>query len=142
MIIDFPNEFPEGTNILTTIPEIEYHNLAKKVCELIPTLITKGSFTGQGTIAERKQKYIEASNPLSLFISECCIEDENGVVSYSKLFTAYVGWLQQKKKRVVKTREFSKSLEDHGLEKRKTSFQENGMWINGWMISGLKLRVS
>lgn len=140
MIIDFPNEFPEGTNIINSIPDIEYENLARKVCDLIVGLIRRGSFTGQGTITERKERYIEASNPISGFIKDVCVKDENSIISYSKLYTAYVQWLQTKKKRTVKTKEFSRSLEDHGLEKRKTSFQENGMWINGWMISGLKFK--
>jgi len=31
MIIDFPNNFPEGVDILSTIPEIEYNNLVRKL---------------------------------------------------------------------------------------------------------------
>ena len=77
LIIRFPNEFPEGKDIVSTIPDQEYKNLAKKVCRILPELIDRGSFTNQGTIKDRKDMYILSSNPLPLFIDDYCIKSDD-----------------------------------------------------------------
>jgi len=35
LIVDFPNEFEEGIDILGTIPEQEYNNLALKITKIV-----------------------------------------------------------------------------------------------------------
>jgi len=89
-IIDFPNEFPEGKDIVNSIPEIEYNNLAKKICSIIRKLIDKGKFSNQGSIEYRKRKYMMASNPLPVFLDEFCIKDSSYFEKYNKLYTEYV----------------------------------------------------
>lgn len=121
VIIDFPNQFPEGKDITLTIPDIEYNNLAKKITEIIPVLLTKGEFTNQGTIEQRKQKYIMASNPLNVFISDWCYERPEEYVRYSEFYTKYVQYLKNKHKRIVSKREFSKCLDIEGWEVRRTT---------------------
>lgn len=120
-IIDFPNEFPEGKDISLDIPEEEYRNLAKKVIEILPNLLSKGSFSNQGSIAERKAKYIMASNPLPYFIEKYCYLDANNYIRYSKFYHVYTQFLKSKKKRIVSKKEFSKILVAECLENRKTS---------------------
>lgn len=145
MIIDFPNEFPEGKDILLSIPEQEYSNLARKVTEILPILIEKGTFTNQGDIFQRKHKYEMASNPLPIFINNCCIvdkEDSETFISYNKLYTAYVGFLKHFKKRRVKTTEFKASLENEGFWIEKTSKKvDDGAWKSGNWIVGLTLKI-
>jgi len=137
VIIEFPNQFPEGKDILDTIPEQEYANLVNKVTQILPNLLKKGSFTNQGSIKERTMKYILSSNPLSIFIEKACIKDENEFVSYGKLYTAYVKFLKDNKKRKVKMKEFKSALEDEGFWVERTSKRneddsfKNGNWING-----------
>lgn len=141
LIIDFPNEFPEGKDIIKTIPDSEYRALAKKVSGILPELIMRGEFSNQGRIADRKQKYIESSNPLSLFIAEYCQEDQTGYIHYSEFFSKYVTYLKRLRRRVISRREFSKVIAQEGYDVRKTSKKVgdefvNGLWIEGYSFKG------
>lgn len=141
LIINFPNEFQEGRDVLETIPDVEYNNLARRVLNTLPLLLKRGSFTGQGSVEERKTAYIEASNPLSLFIQERCFTyDPNSFISYGELFTAYTQYLHQHKRRKVKGREFTDALIDLGFEKVKTTKIVRGESVNGHFIFGLELK--
>lgn len=141
-ILDFPNTFPEGKEILKEIPEQEYNNLCKKVCNILPGLIEKGEFTHQGSIDWRKEKYILASNPLSLFIKESCNREENSFMRYSELYTKYTTYLVKHKKRKISRKEFSGVLEEEGLEVVRTSKKIGDEWVNGSFIDGLEMKTS
>jgi P4 family phage/plasmid primase-like protien len=122
MIIDFPNEFEEtGQEIYLTIPEIEYKNLSKKVCNILSELLNNGKFTNQGNIEERKNKYIMASNPLSIFLAKCCNKDEERYMSYNELYSSYLKFLRINKNRKIGRKEFKSALEDEGFFPEKTS---------------------
>lgn len=137
-IIDFPNEFKEGKDIIGLIPETEFNNLAKKITEILPNLLEKGFFNNQGTIAHRKERYIMASNPLPLFIQNHCINGHNKHILYSRLYTEYVKYLINNKKRKVKMKEFKSSLENEGYYIEKTAFSdENNNYKNGYYVIGL-----
>lgn len=139
-IINFPNQFPEGKNIIESIPQEEYSALAKKVTEILPKLLKQGNFTNQGTIEERKTRYIMASNPLTFFINNVCDQDINGFVRYSELYATYSHYLTISKKRVVNRKEFSKVLAQEGFEARKSTKTINGFYENGYFVEGLKFK--
>ena len=141
IILDFPNQFPEGKDIIRTIPKEEYNNLAKKIIQILPKLIESGTFTNQGNVNVRKNKYIMASNPLPIFLKEYCISDESEFISYNELYTMYVNFLRKKKKRRVKTREFKSALEDDGFWVEKTSKKVNDEFKSGYWIIGLRLKT-
>lgn len=136
MILDFNNQFPEGKDIVEIIPEEEYSNLARKITELLPELLNKGSFDNQGTIEERQQKYIQSSNPLSLFIEEYCEHGFECYVRNSELYKAYFEYLNATKKRTIKLKAFHQLLAEEGIEVEHT--QRNGE--NGRFAIGIKLK--
>ena len=136
VIIDFPNQFKEGKDIIETIPEIEYSNLANKVTKILPTLISCGNFKNQGSIHERKMKYIMASNPLPMFLHKFCDFEINAYVRYSELFTVYCQFLDKIKRRVISRKEFGKCLDIAGYESHKTSHDGD----IAYYINGLKLK--
>jgi|TARA_Y100000034_G_C6897243_1_gene413974 P4 family phage/plasmid primase-like protien len=140
-IIEFPNSYPEGKDITEEIPEVEYNNLAKKVINILPVLLKRGSFTNQGTIPERQNRYIMASNPLPFFLKVCCIMDDNELtfISYGELYTSYCKFLKEHKKRKVTMKEFKSALEDEGywIERTTKKFGESyksNRWIDGIML--------
>lgn len=135
IIIDFPNQFNEGTDIVNSIPEVEYCNLAKKVKRILPELLAKHSFTGQGDTEYRKMKYILASNPLPMFIKQFYVEDHLSWVRYSELYSSYISFLNTQKKRIVTKKEFSKVLTMEGYECRRTT--KNGEL--DFYVEGLRL---
>lgn len=143
LIIDFPNEFPDvGKDILETVPEQEYSNLAKKITLILPKLLKRGTFLNQGDIEERKTKYIMSSNPISMFIKKCCFMGYEEFVSYNELYTAYIAYLKKFKKRRIKTTEFKTALEDEGYYVEHTSKKiDDDAWKNGRWVIGLGLYV-
>ena len=142
LIMDFPNRFPEGKNILLAVPEQEYHNLARKVTRILPELLDAGSFTRQGSIADRKRAYIMASNPLPTFIEEVCSQDVNAFIRYSELYTKYIKYLSEKNKRIIGKPEFGKRLAAEGFEVQRTSKvdESSGLSISDNWILGLDLK--
>lgn len=138
IIIDFPNQFPEGKDITETIPEREYFNLSRKVIDILPGLLAAGTFTGQGTIEERRNKYIMSSNPLPYFIETYCDNDAEGFIRYSELYMAYVGYLKQKKLRIISKKEFSSALTEEGYEIRRTTKTIDEMYQTDRWIEGIR----
>ena len=138
-IIDFPNQFPEGNDILNTIPDVEYNNLALKVIGILPKLLESGQFTNQGTIEQRRDQYVFASNPLEKFIDTWC-EESGEYVRYSTLYTAYIKFLKQNKRRIISKKEFTKSLDIQGFEIRKTNKKIGDVFVNDRFVEGLELK--
>lgn len=145
VIIDFPNQFKEGKDIIKIIPEIEYNNLCRKVINILPNLLNRGSFTNQGTIKDRKEKYIEASNPLPLFVEKFCDIHSGTWVRYSEFYSGYCLYLSKRNRRVVSRQEFSKFLDMEGYEKRRTTkpikdVMGNDKFESGHFIEGICLK--
>ena len=140
LIINFPNDFPEGKDIFLTVPEIEFNNLARKIVGLLPELIEHTNFTNQGSVQERKERYIEYSNPLPLFLNEMYEVDYEGYISYGYMYKNYCQFLIKRKMRVVSREEFSKALTREGYEYRKTSKKIGEDYINDRWIEGLRLK--
>ena len=139
MILDFPNTFPEGHDILQTIPEIEYDNLALKVSNILPKLLKKGEFDKQGSIKERTEKYIMASNPLSFFINKHCLKRYDVFMRYSELYVAYCKYLKSNKRRKIGYKEFNDVLSSEGYEIIRTSKKIGEEFVSGRFIEGLSL---
>lgn len=137
LILDFPNIFPEGKDILKEIPDTEYPNLARKITIILPKLLEKGRFTHQGTIEERTKKYILSSNPLSLFINLFCEKDFNSYLRYSELYMAYRRFLHLIKHRKISAREFNDVLALEGLEIVRTTKKIDGNYVNGKFVEGV-----
>lgn len=140
VIIDFPNQFPEGKDITKTIPEEEYRNLAFKVCKLLPKMIKKGEIYNQGNIEERKQKYIMASNPLPFFLENFCYRSHEVYVSHSELYNSFCKFLTKTKKRLVSRKEFNGVLLQEGLEQRRTTKKINGNFERNYWVEGVTLK--
>ena len=146
MIIDFPNEFPEGKDIVATIPEKEYNNLALKTTQILKELLNKGKFHNQGEITERRNQYIMASNPLPMFLKEFGIFNDKEYIEYNELYNWYLKYLKLKKKRKVSRKEFKMALEDEGYWVERTTKREgiddNGnpnyklrFWVDGLTLN-------
>ena len=141
LIIDFPNVFSEGKDILDTIPKEEYENLACKVCKILPGLLERGKFYNQGSIDERKKAFIMASNPLSLFLSHFCERSFESYVRYQVLYMAYCHFLAKIKRRKVSRKEFNEVLLDEGLESRRTSKPKGeGQYEVNFYVEGIDLK--
>jgi len=140
IIIDFANKFPEGKDILKTIPRKEYNALAKKIMGILPNLIEKGTFSNQGSINARKQAYIMASNPLPFFLEKYCEKRLNAFIRYSELYSAYAKFLVQNNRRVITKKEFTTVLDNEGIEIRRTSKKLENVWVTDRFIEGFHMK--
>ncbi len=139
MVIRFPNQFTISRDVLESVPDSEYEALARKVTEILPTLINKGLFSKQGTFAEQKERYITFSNPLGLFWKERIVEtkSEKDYLKYGEVYQAYMNYLREKGVRVISKKEFTKTLEMEGIYVSYTSRNVNGEWIKDRWIDGI-----
>jgi putative DNA primase/helicase len=132
LIIKFPNRFSEKTDIVASIPDYEYNNLARKCIKLLKKLLLDREFTNEGTIEERKKKYEEVSNPIHSFIEENYIHDVNADLTLFDFCNNFEAYLKSRNKRVIDKRETSKILKDEGYEikpiNRKTFSGEFKTW--------------
>jgi P4 family phage/plasmid primase-like protien len=140
-ILNFPNTFKDGKDITKNIIDQEFKNLAKKSIKVLHDLLERGDFTRDGTVEERKKKYIEASNPFSIFMEKHCDNtNPNSMISYNSLYKTYSIYLTENKHRVVSSKEFKNVLSLTGLEIEKTTRNINGNIISGLIIFGLDLK--
>lgn len=140
MILDFPNTFPEGKDILETVPQKEYNNLVLKITNILPNLLDNAQFTNQGTIKDRRDKYVMASNPLSNFLKMACIRDYEVYMRYSELYSAYIQFLHKNNRRRISYKEFNQVLTLEGLEVQRTSKKVGEEFKSDRYINGVKLK--
>lgn len=138
LILDFPNTFAEGPCPVDAIPDEEFERLARKVTELLPALLARNTFTGEGSIEERKRRYQNASNPLSQFLEEGYVRDPDGRVKYNLVFDDYKRWLTANKRRVVKRSEFKEALIQEGYDLDRQRYGESQDVT--WVVTGLRER--
>jgi len=131
MIIDFPNIFKEGRDILSEIPGHEYKNLARKITTILPGLLARGEFHKQGTIEERKERYIMSSNPFELFMESHCAVAPKEEVLVDELYIAYFDFLNELKKRKISQRRFRDLLQERYVIENRMVDGRRGYWISG-----------
>jgi len=138
LIIDFPNQFEEGKDILATIPEVEYNNLARKSVRILRELYAVPKFEKDGSIKERREAYEKHSNPLKHFIAEAYALDVNGRVPFFEFFNKYLLYLEDKRLRKVSKRELSDQLNEMGFDTEKQKIMVGEEWKNWVFVIGVK----
>lgn len=137
LIIDFPKQFPEGKNIVEIIPNTEFEALARKSTIILKDLLIKGMFTNQGTIAERKRKYEERSDPLQLFIEKYCDEVPDAEILSTEFTKKFLDWCKQEGYRTWSDNKIGRSLKNKGYEKERLLLLQS----RHWYVLGLKWKV-
>lgn len=139
-IINFPNQFKPGRDVLERIPKHEYANLSRKIINILPGLIENGEFTGQGSIEDQKEKYIKASNPFHQFKEEAIFElddydEKKEFELYNDLKIALTKYLKSKRLRLMNYKQIYKEFdEEYGIQR----FRYNGELIKA--IPGIVLK--
>lgn len=107
VVIDFINQFKEGKNVLDTIPNIEYNNLALKSIRILKELLESKEFHGEGDIIERKKRYEEKSNPLQRFWDENVEETTEGEIYKFEFEKRLYEWCKSHNFRIVNESEIA-----------------------------------
>jgi len=122
LIVDFPNKFEERGDVLETIPNVEFQNLARKSTITLQRLLERGRFTNEGSIEQRREKYEKRSNMLDAFLSEYTRQDVELALVYGELYDRFTDYLKSQGLRQQSKVEFSKALAERGYEIRKKRF--------------------
>lgn len=127
LIIDFPNQFTEAKDILESIPEEEYNNLAIKCVIYLNSLLTKREFTNEGSIEERTKRFEDRSNPLDKFLKEFCYIDNPDEFIFKYDFEKKLNqWCKENRFRSFSDVVIGKELKERGF----ISLPRTAFWMN------------
>jgi len=135
-IIDFPNKFSEDKDVLESIPELEYNNLALKSIGVLIELLKDRKFTKEGSIEERKKRYEDKSNPLEKFMKEFIDNsDSNGHIWKYEFEKRLNEWCKENRFRELSEAVIGKKMKELGIEqaKRQIDWTNENKQIRCWM---------
>ena len=125
LVIDFPNVFKVGKDVVGEIPEQEYRNFAKKSIRILKELHERGYFTNGGTIEDRKVRYEERSNPIVHFITTNCTESPEDYQIFSAFLHKFQEYLKEIRLRPMSSIQTSKALKNEGYDVRARHIIKN-----------------
>lgn len=127
--LEFKNKFPIGKPIIGTIPEQEYENFIFKCLDkILPELLERGEFTGEGTAEDKEKTYERLSNPFSVFKEKELDEKDGAITAVWILRELYKNFCEKQGYRVVNEKEFTQILKREGYEVKKHRFGEKS-WM-------------
>ena len=110
VLVDFNRQMVENPN-----PRLAAELLAEKSGILNWMLegarrLDKAGFTYTSDPEEMAKRYIERSEPVTLFLGECCAEDFDGFESVKSLHAVYNAWMRRNHKKKMSSREFLNAM--------------------------------
>lgn len=127
LIIDFPNQFSEKRDVLSEIPEREFHNLSRKIIGILKELLSVREFHNEGSVEDRARRYEEYSNPLDSFLSEMTVEDFDSFIPKFDFRDRFWSWCKQRGFRKYSEAEIGVSMKKRFHESRRT-FDDGKRW--------------
>jgi len=127
LIIDFPNNFPEGKDILKSIPDVEFENLCLKCINILPNLLEGGKFTNEPSIEEKKRIYEEKSNPLVKFLNDKTEKDFNQIIFKYDFNQRFILWLNYNGYRNLSNNEINAMMREHYDDGKKYK-EDSQIW--------------
>jgi len=115
VIVDFPNQFEVGRDVIGEIPEYEFENWARKLLRIARELLNRKTFTNQGTIKQTTERYEERSNPVAAFIKDHYNEEPNAHVVFRDFYSELSTWLPLNNHRQLSVKMASELLKDCGF---------------------------
>jgi P4 family phage/plasmid primase-like protien len=145
-VIEFTGKFLEGKNFISkvedTIPEEEYENLARKSIRLLKEVLKRESFSGEGSLQERGEKYEKRSDPIIAFIKDNCEESPSDFVAFWELRNRIEAYLDAQGYRKMSDFAISQRLVEQGFEAdRQYYYDNNGDRKQYRIYHGLKFKT-
>ena len=128
MIIDFPNRFSEKQDILKEIPDEEYTALAVKCTLILKDLLKNRSFTNEGSIEERMERYESRSNFLEKFLHSFTESEINAYITKADFYKKFNAWCKENRHREMSETSVGIAMKKLEIEGSKKHF--------GWMHDG------
>ena len=141
VIIDFNKQFHEQKDVLADIPDVEFMNFCRYALDTLPLIISRGSFTGEGSIEDRRQRYDERSDPMKSFIEGYCYVHPDAEVSFNAFYVRFTRYLKDKGLRSISYKLVSHQLAEKSFSTERKNFRsDDGLYSKVTMILGLRLR--
>lgn len=137
LVIDFPNRFREGRDLIDPIPDKEFENLGRKCLRILKELLERGGFYQEGTIEERARIYEEKSNPVAAWVKSQCERDPAASSLNYELFDNFDSFQIKNGYRIVTKKQFEIQLQEAGFDRERTQ-TPGGAVI--YYFQGLKLK--
>jgi len=139
-IIDFPNHFVDGKNIIDSdsLNEDELSNFLFKLVKRLHVLLNRGFIAGEGSFEDRKKKYEEKSNPFKVFIDSRMGLHPDFFIPKWKFSEEFKVFLKNNNYRDWSPQEVGSALRSMGFESRKKSFKDYDNPI--WCILGMDFK--
>lgn len=139
-IVDFPHTFKVGKDILGSIPDIEFNNLAKKSIRICEELYTNKKFNNEGTVEERIKRYEARSNPLMRFIEEKCEEKPEAHTIFNIFYVKFSEFLKENRLRLMTKIMVSRGLKQEGFQvKGRRTVTDDSSEIQTTCVFGISL---
>jgi len=130
VIIDFDKKFDSNGLINLKIPKQEYENLARQLIPILIELVKKNKFENEGSIEDKKRRYIQKSNPIQGFIDEFCVLDPNGIIPVFEFYDNLEPYLSARNYKKLSKKAVSQYMKNMmGLELQLHRFKGNE---NSW----------
>jgi len=141
LLIEFPNQFKVGKNIVSQIPEEEYNNLARKIINIIKGLYDNMKFTNDGDIDERKKIFEQRSDPMIRFINLHCKESAEKDLKFSDFCLSFYKYLKDERLREISKRKIGQALRSEGYLLEKVNvIRADGTRTKVLMIMGFSMK--
>jgi len=115
-IVDFPNQFSEiKKDLIESIPEIEFENLAKKCLSILKRLYETRKFSHEGNFEERMQRYEERSNPVMRYLEKYYDEEVGGCISIREFANSCNEHLKKNHLRILSAIQIGKIIREEGF---------------------------
>jgi len=138
IIIEFPNQYDIGKDIVDSIPEEEYQNLAKKCVRILSEVLDRGYFTNEGSPEEKRERYLQYSEPVLKFFEYYCEFSEEDKIPLYEFSNRFVAWNEAHGNRKLTRNEISERLASLGVEKERFHTNINGKEHNYYYYLGIK----
>lgn len=79
-------------------------------------------------VKQATSEYFDEMDVIGAFLGETCITGASYKTSYQTIYAAYKMWCEQMNEYTLKARDFAKSLEERGLEKRNSAPNGSAEW--------------
>ena len=136
-VIQFPNIFEgdkEDKLLKDKITDQELDGLAFRCVEILHEMISRNfTFTNQSSTEDIEQEYEALSNPITTFIEQkCIVDDDESYIPKEEFRQGLDCWLRSTSQRIRKDKEVSQYMKDRGIEGGKKSVGVKGR-KNSWV---------
>ncbi len=147
-VIKFTNRFEKEKNVIDSIPDWEFENLAAKSIRIAKELYEKRKFDEDISISERMQKYQDISKTdVEIFLEkECSLDDFENKMLFDEFYAKFLKFSKTKESKIKVSKQLRKlgyivKLENWKAYKNSNSISPEFEWKSGMRISGISWKI-